>query len=177
MGAWEPAFCCCFCCWYYCCSVAQLGPTLCNSTDCSMPGFPVHHLPELAQTHVHWVSIGIQPSHSLSSLSPLAFNLSQHPSFLMSRLFASKVFHDKKKVPYGKFSEWKKEKVKWDIGRFHSNLITTSVINLQLLLKLLPTPCTDWALCVIFKNVNFFPVLRTQGRRNKKVILQAKTGW
>ena len=41
----------------------------------------------------------------LSSLSPLAFNLSQHPSFLMSRLFASKVFHDKKKVPYGKFSE------------------------------------------------------------------------
>ena len=25
--------------------------------DCSMPGFPVlHHLPKLAQTHVHWVS-------------------------------------------------------------------------------------------------------------------------
>ena len=28
------------------------------------PGFPVlHHLPELAQTHVHWVSGAIQPSH------------------------------------------------------------------------------------------------------------------
>ena len=28
--------------------------TLCNTMDCSMPGFPVlHHLPELAQTHVH----------------------------------------------------------------------------------------------------------------------------
>ena len=27
---------------------------LCDSTDCSMPGLPVHHqLPELAQTHVH----------------------------------------------------------------------------------------------------------------------------
>ena len=27
---------------------------LCNPTDCSTPGFPVlHHLPELAQTHVH----------------------------------------------------------------------------------------------------------------------------
>ena len=43
-------------------------------------GFPVHHqLPELAQTHVHWVSDAIQPSHPLSSPSPPAFNLSQHP--------------------------------------------------------------------------------------------------
>ena len=32
------------------CSLAQLCPTLCNPT----PGSPVlHHLPELAQTHVH----------------------------------------------------------------------------------------------------------------------------
>ena len=37
--------------------------------DCSMPGFSVlHHLLELAQTHVHWVSDTIQPSHPLSSL-------------------------------------------------------------------------------------------------------------
>ena len=35
----------------------------------SMPGFPVlHHLPELAQTHVHWVSDAIQPPHPLSPL-------------------------------------------------------------------------------------------------------------
>ena len=40
---------------------------------------PVHHqLPELAQTHVHWVGDAIQPSHPLASPSPLAFNLSQH---------------------------------------------------------------------------------------------------
>ena len=46
---------------------------------CSMPGFPVHHqLPELAQTHVHWASDAIQPSHPLSSPSPPAFNLAQH---------------------------------------------------------------------------------------------------
>ena len=46
--------------------------------DCSMPGFPVHHqLPELAQTHVHWVGDAIQPSHPLLSPSS-AFNLSQH---------------------------------------------------------------------------------------------------
>ena len=47
--------------------------------DCSMPGFPVpHYLLESAQTHVHWVSDASQPSHPLSSLSPPAFNLSQH---------------------------------------------------------------------------------------------------
>ena len=56
-------------------SVAQSCLTLCDSIDCSMPGFPVHHqLPELAQTLVHRVSDAIQPSHPLSSPSP-AFNL------------------------------------------------------------------------------------------------------
>jgi len=43
--------------------------------DCSMPGFLVHHqLPQLAQTHVHWVSDAIQPSHPLSSPSLPALN-------------------------------------------------------------------------------------------------------
>ena len=52
---------------------------LCGPTDRSTPGFPVHrHLPELAQTHVHRVGKAIQPSHPLSSPSPLAFNPSQH---------------------------------------------------------------------------------------------------
>ena len=47
--------------------------------DCSTPGLPVHYqLPEFAQTHVHWVSDAIQPSHPLLSPSPPAFNLSQH---------------------------------------------------------------------------------------------------
>ena len=41
---------------FCCCSVAQSCPTLCNPMDCSTPGFPVlYHLPEFAQTHVHWV--------------------------------------------------------------------------------------------------------------------------
>ena len=45
----------------------------------STPGLPVHHqLPEPTQTHVHWVSDAIQPSHPLSSSSPPALNLSQH---------------------------------------------------------------------------------------------------
>ena len=35
---------------------------ICDSVDCSVPGFPVfHYLPEFAQTHVHWVSDVIQP--------------------------------------------------------------------------------------------------------------------
>ena len=59
-----------------CCSVAQSYPTLCDPMDCSTPGLPVHHqLPELAQTHVHWVSDAIQPSHPLPSPSLPAFNL------------------------------------------------------------------------------------------------------
>ena len=46
--------------------------------DCSMLGSPVLYcLPELAQTHVHWVGDAIQPSHPRSSPSP-TFNLSQH---------------------------------------------------------------------------------------------------
>ena len=44
----------------------------------STPGLPVHHqLPESTQTHVHWVSDAVQPSHPLSSPSPPALNLSQ----------------------------------------------------------------------------------------------------
>ena len=39
------------------------------------PGFPVHHqLPELTQTHVHWVGDAIQSSHPLSSPFPPAPN-------------------------------------------------------------------------------------------------------
>ena len=60
-------------------SVTQLCWTLCNPMDCSLPGLPVHHqLLEFTQTHVHLVGDAIQPSHPLSSLSPLAFNLPQH---------------------------------------------------------------------------------------------------
>ena len=66
-------------CYYYgCCSVAKLCLTLCNPMNCGTPSFPVlHHLPEFAQTHVHWAHDVIQPSHPLSSPTPLAFNLSQ----------------------------------------------------------------------------------------------------
>ena len=58
----SPCCCCCCC----CCSVAESCPTLCDPMDYSTPGPPVlHHLPELAQTAVHWVGDVIQPSHAL----------------------------------------------------------------------------------------------------------------
>ena len=71
-------------------SVTQWCPTLCDSMDCSTPGFPVHHQhAELAQIHVHRVSDTIQPSHPLLSPSPPAFNLSQHQGLFKCQLFTS----------------------------------------------------------------------------------------
>ena len=66
-------------------SVAQLCPTLCDPMNRSTPGLPVHHqLPEFTQTHVHWVSDAIQPSHPLSSPSLPTPNPFQHQSFFKS---------------------------------------------------------------------------------------------
>ena len=68
--------------WLQFSSVARSCPTLCDPLDCSMPGLPVHHqLPELTQTHVHWVRDAIQPSHLLSFPSPPTFHLSQQQGF------------------------------------------------------------------------------------------------
>ena len=78
-----PKFC------HHCHSVTQSCPALCNPIDCSTPGFPVlHHRPELAQCHVHWVSDAIQLSHPL--VIPFSSCLQSFPSsgsFLMSGLF------------------------------------------------------------------------------------------
>ena len=72
-------------------SVAQLCLTLCDPRDCSMPGLLVlHHLLELAQTHVH-LSRWCHPMIS-SSVVPFSSCLQSFPvsgSFLMSWLFAS----------------------------------------------------------------------------------------
>ena len=71
--------------WVTSCSVTQSCLTLCDPMDCSKPGFLVlHHLLELAHTHVHWLSDAIQRSRPLSSPSPPAFNLSQHLSQVFS---------------------------------------------------------------------------------------------
>ena len=63
--------------------------SLCNPMYCSTPGFPVlHYLPELTQTHVHWVNGAIQPSCLLLSLL-LLLSFQATGSFPLSQLFAS----------------------------------------------------------------------------------------
>ena len=44
----------------------------------STPRFPVLHHLKLAQTHVHWITDAIQPSHPLSPPSPPALSVPQH---------------------------------------------------------------------------------------------------
>ena len=52
--------CSCFALFLLCWSVTQSCPTLCDPVDCSTSGLPVlHHLPEDAQTHVHFCYIKI----------------------------------------------------------------------------------------------------------------------
>ena len=78
----HPSVCCCS-------SVAQSYPTLCDPMDCSTSGFPVlHHLPELAQTHVHWVGDAIQPSRC----RPLLLLPSIFPNI---RVFSDESAHQK----------------------------------------------------------------------------------
>ena len=59
-------------------SVTNSCPALCNPMGCSTKGFPVlHHLPELAQTPVHWVRGATRLSQPLL---PLLLLLSVLPS-------------------------------------------------------------------------------------------------
>ena len=70
-------------------SVTQSCPTLCNPTDCSTPGFPVHRqLPELAQTHVHWLGDAIQ-YHPVIPFSSCLQSFLASGSFPVSQLFTS----------------------------------------------------------------------------------------
>ena len=96
---------------YWWCSVANLCPTLCNPMDCT-PGFSVlHHLLELAQTHVHWVGDAIQLSHPLSSPSPPAFSLSQQRAWICSLEIRES------QGGWMKLISYKQEKGKWRAER------------------------------------------------------------
>ena len=82
-------------------SIAQSCLTLWDPMNRSMPGLPVHHqLPEFTQTHVHWVSNTIHPSHTLSSPFPPTPNPSQ-PQSLFQRVNSS---HETVKVLEFSFS-------------------------------------------------------------------------
>ena len=73
-----------------CCSAPKQCQTLCNPMDCTTSGFPIfNYLPELAQTHVHWVSDAIQPFHPVTSFSSCLQSFPASGSFQVSWLFAS----------------------------------------------------------------------------------------
>ena len=119
-------------------SVAQSCPTLCNPMHCSMPDFPVHHqLLGLAQSHVHWVSDAIQPSHPLSSLLLLP---SIFPSIRV--FFNESVLHIR----------WPKY---WNFGfsispsSEHSGVISFR-INWFALLAVQGTLCFNWSILLLF---------------------------
>ena len=80
-------------------SVIQSCPTLCNSMDCSTPGFPVHHqLPELAQTHVHE---SVMLFNCLILCHPLLFPPSIFPSI---KVFSSESVLHIRRPKYWSFS-------------------------------------------------------------------------
>ena len=65
--------------------ISHVVSNFCNPINCSIPRFPILYcLPEFAQTHVHWVSDAIQPSHPVSPPSPPALNPSQHQGIFQS---------------------------------------------------------------------------------------------
>ena len=74
----------------YSCSVTHPHLTLCDSMDCSMPGFPIHYQ-FLEPVHSSPLSQWHHPTIS-SSVVPFSFCLQSCPasgSFLMSQLFTS----------------------------------------------------------------------------------------
>ena len=128
-----------------CCSVAQLCLTLCNPMDFSMPGFPVlYHLPELAQTPVHWVGDAIQPSHPLSSPSS-AFNLCQNLSLQsFPRVFSNESVLRIRWPKYWSFS------FSFSPSNEYSGLISFRMDWLDLLAVQEPSPTPQ------FKSIKFF---------------------
>ena len=88
-----------------CCSIAKLGPILCNPMNWSTPGFiALHYLLEFAQTHVHWVGDAIQPSHPLLPSSPLALNLFQNRGLFQ---WVSSLHPEKAMGPHSSTLAWK----------------------------------------------------------------------
>ena len=88
-----------------CCSVTKSCLTLCDSMDCSMPGFPVlHHPLEFAQTHVHSISDTIKISHPLSPTFPPALNLSQQ-QYVFKGVNSAKVLELQLQHPSNEYSK------------------------------------------------------------------------
>ena len=109
---------------------------------CSTPGLPVHHqLLEFTQTHVHWVSDAIQPSHHLSSPSPPALNLSQHQGLLK---WVGSSHEVAKVLEWGalpSLSHIHTHKSKWPISNWKKFNLSRHQFNLSSVAQLCPPLC------------------------------------
>ena len=98
-----------------CCSFSQSRLTLCTSTDCSTPGFPVlHHLLEFAQTHVHWVSDTVQSTSKcleFAKLNPF------FPTFFGSYSCSIFLWGDSESGSFARHKFQRYNKVKWPESR------------------------------------------------------------
>ena len=83
--------------WYCCSTLLLLFSRSVMSDSWHLHGLQharlsdLHYLPELSQTHVHWISDAIQPSHPPPPSSPPALNLAQHQSLFPWVTFSHQV--------------------------------------------------------------------------------------
>ena len=74
---------------YCCCSVAKLCLTLCDPMDCSIPGFPVHH-----------ISQSLLKLMSIMLVIPSNYLIFCHPLLLLPSLFPrNRVFSNESALP------------------------------------------------------------------------------
>ena len=103
--------------------MAKSCPTLRNPMDCSTPGFLVlYRFPEIAQTHVHWVSETTQPSHPLSSPSPPTFSLSQHQGLFQWVSSSQQVVKVLELQPQHQSFQWRENKQRHELHEETLNL-------------------------------------------------------
>ena len=139
-------------------SVAQSCPTLCGPMDCSTPGLPVHHqLPEFSQTHVHWVSDAIQPSHPLLSPSPPTFNLTQQQGLFKWILSSHEVAKVLEFQLQPQSFQWISPSISWImLWKCHHTLFLSFPYWIFQCISPLPTTTTkkDW-IAYLLKKKNF----------------------
>ena len=97
---------------------------LCNPTDCSTPGLPVHHqTPELTQTHVHWL---VMPCNHLILCRPL---------LLLPSIFPSIRVFSKESVPRIRWPKYWSFRFNISPSNEYSGLISFGLIGLISLLS------------------------------------------
>ena len=130
----------------------------------STPSLPVHHqLLEFTQTHIHWVSDAIQPSHPLSSPSPPAPNPSQHQSLFQWVNSSHEVAKVLEVLTKGYF------KLSSSVAKLYLMLIKNTSLLLMFLseednlLQFAPSTCWEKVFCHQIQSAGWVRALSPQG--------------